>query len=535
MGNRRYILPIAANASVPQLSEVAVTLSGVQFDPQSDVWDYFDGIDRVVIDFGRYGARLSSNLINTVKAVLVHAILEVAPRTIIGWAYSLDRFVMAMPEVEYPIDVIKSSHINSFEKLGLHIGHLKDLRQIFLRWNGLLYPGIEKNAVTYLQRKKFPPVVRGESVLTWCPIRGPLTDLEFKSTYDGLLEAFAVGRLSRQLFLIAWLSASLGLRPRQLALLKVCDVVEQHNGGDVEYRLHIPRIKQHGQTPRDEMYEWGVINEIGEILCQQAQESRHYFANFLESLDDAPLFFSAALLATEIETLAGEESGPDDVFDDDEHPIGREWGEGYKFHVQSPMMSQWLVAAFKKVDKRSERVGENMHVTATRLRKTFGTRLAASGTPPPVISTLMGHRDIKSGQNYFAATSGLQRRLDEAMTFELAPIAQAFSGELLSNWEDERGTAVIRDLRIVPSGDPLGKCGKHGFCGLAAPIACYTCKKYRPWKDGPHRAVFDYLWHKREKRVKAREETNLDMVLLHDRTILAVAHVILLCEQESVV
>ena len=74
---------------------------------------------------------------------------------------------------------------------------------------------------------------------------------------------------------------------------------------------------------------------------------------------------------------------------------------------------------------------------------------------------------------------------------------------------------------------PMGNCGKHGFCGFLAPIACYTCVNFQPWLDGPHEAVLDYLIGERDRLAA---QTDLRIASVNDRTILAVAEVVRLCE-----
>lgn len=74
---------------------------------------------------------------------------------------------------------------------------------------------------------------------------------------------------------------------------------------------------------------------------------------------------------------------------------------------------------------------------------------------------------------------------------------------------------------------PMGSCGKHGFCGLLAPVACYTCVSFQPWLDGPHEAVLDYLLGERERLTSTAD---LRIAAINDRTILAVAEVVRLCQ-----
>ena len=74
---------------------------------------------------------------------------------------------------------------------------------------------------------------------------------------------------------------------------------------------------------------------------------------------------------------------------------------------------------------------------------------------------------------------------------------------------------------------PMGSCGKHGFCGFLAPIACYTCVNFQPWLDGPHEAVLAFLIRERDRLA---QQTDLRIASINDRTILAVAEVVRQCE-----
>lgn len=87
----------------------------------------------------------------------------------------------------------------------------------------------------------------------------------------------------------------------------------------------------------------------------------------------------------------------------------------------------------------------------------------------------------------------------------------------------------IMDPRIDKSMQPMGNCGKHGFCGQLAPIACYTCAHFQPWLDGPHEAVLNHLIAERDRML-----TTADMRIasVNDRTILAVAEVVRQCQEQ---
>ena len=75
---------------------------------------------------------------------------------------------------------------------------------------------------------------------------------------------------------------------------------------------------------------------------------------------------------------------------------------------------------------------------------------------------------------------------------------------------------------------PVGNCGQFGFCGLLAPVACYTCRSFEPWLDGPHERVLDFLIAERDRLLL---QTDKRVASINDRTILAVAEVVRKCTE----
>jgi integrase len=515
---------------IPDLPEFASTLTGVRFDPRSAIWDYYDGLDHVKMDFQCFEKFLCANLIQSFKAVLMHATEELAPNSILSCFVSMKVFAESAGATSMRQHISVADVKSFWYESDINIHYKIWLRSVIDKWTHHRYDGIDDGVVTFLDKQEGRVDVSGQSVRTWDPISGPLTDNEFKSFYESLTDFYARKLISTELFLITWLVTSLGLRPRQIALLKICDLSRKSEAGIVSYSLSIPRIKQRGQRPRDEIYEWPIINEIGELFYN------HCKSQMLKHEADILIVKFAPLFSTASRNMKRREFEEQNHFisNDERTPsLEDSCGNSLTLHMSVSVIQDRLRSVFCQLDVISERVGSDIVLGPRRLRKTYGTRLAADNVPAPMIAKMLGHRDIKSSEPYIAATSQLQNRLDKALAFELAPLAQAFRGELRSKFNKVNETgAVIRDLRVVPSGEELGKCGKNGYCGHLAPIACYTCKKFRPWVDAPHEAIFNFLWEKREKR---RIETQADshMTMLHDRTLLAVAEVVLRCQHEK--
>jgi len=149
-----------------------------------------------------------------------------------------------------------------------------------------------------------------------------------------------------------------------------------------------------------------------------------------------------------------------------------------------------------------------------------------------IIAELLDHSDTQNAGIYVEARPEIVDRIDKALALKMAPLAQAFAGMLVLDEQDaDRGedpTSRIIDPRLEPSLKPMGTCGKHGFCGLAAPVACYTCRNFQPWLDGPHEAILDHLLGDRERLMTAGDAR---IAAINDRTILAIAEVVRQCAE----
>jgi hypothetical protein len=123
------------------------------------------------------------------------------------------------------------------------------------------------------------------------------------------------------------------------------------------------------------------------------------------------------------------------------------------------------------------------------------------------------------------------------MAVKLGPLADAFMGKIVSDpSETENGADPAKRIpwfRRTPDGDPrlagdLGVCGAQGACREFAPISCYTCRKFRPWRDGPHREILQQLCDERER--SAADGLDPQIVGVRDATIVAIGQVVAACE-----
>ncbi|TPJ43457.1 phage integrase family protein [Mesorhizobium sp. B2-5-13] len=362
-------------------------------------------------------------------------------------------------------------------------------------------------AALELDRKVVGGNRKGHAVLSLDPEQGPLTDLEITALLSGLNAANAHGCLSLQERAALWLCVAFGCNPLQMALLREEDLKVVEADGVRFVQLRVPRIKKRHGSPRAEFRERKLTSEIGDIVLELVAENRRgrELGGWLGERHAFPLF---------VRRRPRSDAGG---------PLCE-----YAMHMYSAEISD-LVAAADKLGVVSPRTGKPLKIGVRRLRYTFATRLVREGASRREVAEALDHTDLQNVQVYFDIKSDIVESLDKSMALSLGRVAQAFMGKLVaSENEADRGAdptslIVIQD-RLSGDSDGVGNCGNYSFCGLLAPIACYTCCDFQPWMDGPHHCLLDDLLRDRERKSKSGQDGR--MVTLHDRTILAVADVI---------
>lgn len=376
--------------------------------------------------------------------------------------------------------------------------YLSSLSGVLCRWNDLGYPGVPDETARLLRSLRLAGNEKGVAVRTSDPFEGPLTDIEFTGLMTALGDKLAGEAVSEEDFLVIWLTACLGLRPLQISQLKIMDLHEPRGADGEKWLLDIPRLKQPGKRPRTLMRTRPITSTVGVMLLRQSTYVQRRFEDWEQGL---PLF--PAVRATR-------------------------WLAGYEWHRTANSIRLTTKSVAEGLSVCSERTGEPLVITPRRLRRSLATRAASEGLSEYEVADLLDHSDTQNAKVYVEATPEIVDRLDKALAIKLAPLAQAFTGHFAS--AEELRTAPGGTVRGGAHAPPLGSCGQHAFCDFAAPVACYTCRQFRPWRDGPHSAVLETLILDRE-RLQATTDPRIAAV--NDRTILAVAEVVRLCEEGS--
>lgn len=492
-----------------KLPPTVSTLSGAVFDPSGKRWAFHDGLSAICVNFNRLSEYATEEFVEAAKVPLiwyaenteastVAAIFDNLRVLLVSIATARERLVN---EIDAPLLITYRASLSSDKewKLG-------GLRAFFKKWYRLGVPGVTGDAVRFLNSIRLKGVRKGTAVLTMDPLKGPLTDVERSAVHAALNDAFAVGQIPLDDYLLAWLCLLLGQRNIQFAMLKVCDISEiDKSDGRKEYVLRVPRVKQATAEARREQFKDRLITpSIVKLLVSHANSILERFKDkreFLDAPSQAPLFPKKNSMSC---------ARPN-----------------FHDHSSPEAIGHRVKSVFSALHVRSERTGEPIKVTSKRLRHTVATSAAREGHGELIIAELLDHSDTQNVGVYVKATPEIVERIDHAIALHMAPLAHAFAGVIINDeslairGDDPRSRIV--DPRFDASMKPMGNCSRCGSCGFMAPIACYTCKSFQAWIDGPHEAVLEYLLSERD-RLMSGVDTRI--ATINDRTILAVAEVI---------
>lgn len=390
-------------------------------------------------------------------------------------------------------------------------GSVRDSLSIFRRWYTWCadceLPGFDDEVAFALAAKRIGGSVKGRLVLQADSEMGPLSFIEDTRLEAAITVAYeriehaASGEL--QAVASVMLSKAFGLYGKHLQLMNEDDYeVEQLSDGSEIHWISIPRVKKRGARRTVGARKRRITGVVGETLARLIEEN----AKNRDRCDDIDQMTCSRPLFVR-EKGRSELSGT--VLQGDSYRLStREFLGVMRDFCQCHCL--------------------NFHVTPRRLRYSFATRLVEEGCSPLELADALDHTDLQYVMVYFNAKGRIVRQLDEAMAIRLAPLALAFLGRVVGKKaQATRGDDPTSTIRfMLPAGDQpeVGSCGQFRHCGLNAPLACYTCHRFEPWKDAPHDLVLAALVVERRRRIALGMDEKI--VQIHDQTILAVADVV---------
>jgi len=487
------------------------TRSGLEITVPRSRWRYRDEVTNVDLDFSVLSDFLSDTLLLALQSVMARHVERYAPKTLNNL---MDRVkamfrALALSGHERKDSITAIDLINYRSHLGKQREYyFATLRSFLVQWSALGYPGVADDAVEFVTDLKVDNNPRGNAVATLDPKQGPFSTIEHEGLLSELHCAYADGTLKPDAYHLSMLYAYFGARTAQYAAMKTKDLDKSISlDGSVSYTLSIPRAKQGHKSARSEFTKRKLAHVTAEPLWEYRQEVDAEAIRHGLEVGEAPLFPDWQ-----------SQPMPDTDF---------------SCHRSAENLRHMLSGALRGLNVRSERTGERLHVTPVRFRRTIATNAAIEGKDVMTIAAILDHSDTQTANVYMGAVPEIVDRIDKAIAMDLAPLAQAFKGRLIAAEEEAtRGSdpaSRIVDLRIDRRGAALGSCGQHSFCGFNAPVACYTCRNFEPWLDGPHNRVLEALLTRRAQLERAGDRKIIE---INDRTILAVAEVIRLCTEK---
>jgi integrase len=496
---------------------LAISHSGFEFDYFTDKWVLnrnvtvnvnfltklseatSEDVRETLVYFAEnYSANHTSNLAKQIKLYLVTSNADTF--AVVGF---LNFKNSLLKKDEYKLSVVRG-FIRQMRYLGLNKNIPDDVFKLTDQWT---LGGNEK----------------GVPILSLDPENGPFSSFEFEAIGLNAAHKFAEGVLSTENYASILLFKATGRRPEQIATLKARDFsISNIHTGTPNYVVNIPRIKQRGGGFRTSFKPFGLIKTVGQIVERHIEKSRMGIETELgrkltdQEVNELPLFVDKKTIK-EMKILTRE-----DLLNFLKSELS---------HVSSAAMSSRLISAVNQLKVVSERTGKLIHINPYRFRYTLGTRAAIEGAGILTIATLLDHSNTQNTGVYVANVPEFAIEISKIMNQPLARYASAFAGKIVQGEEEanEENPGATR-IPLHEKDCNVGSCGTSSFCQDNAPIACYVCPKFRPWKNAPHHLVLEWLMEERE-RLKTDVKGDMEIVSINDRIIIAVCQVIELCEE----
>lgn len=325
------------------------------------------------------------------------------------------------------------------------------------RWAERRLFGLDKRIVSFLsQPEKWEEKGNGSyyALVANDPRRGALTEQELRNVYHALNDAYATGRISTGRWALCFLLIATGVRPIQIARMKVSDVISTGGPEGIEMTLLITLAKTR-EAVKSTRWRRKCPTQLVEVLSAYLKTPKMAAASPTD-----PLFFD-----------------------------------------QSVNVINNLHAVFDQLRTHSDRLKGPIPLFPYRFRYTLGTRAIALGARDEEVARLLTHTSLHCVRYYRAAMPSLQAPISEAIGDEMTVFARAFKGRLIESLEEatRKGdeSALISAYEHL-NGHDLGACGTRAQCYQDAPRGCLTCSKFEPFREAPWEALREVLVQDRD-------------------------------------
>jgi hypothetical protein len=538
---------IVANSAETQPTNVSkcVSFDGYTFNSEEGLWVLNRQIQLNVGSMLRMYSDKTSNLLR-------ETLIYFAENKSAGYVRKLCSSVLIPYAKTTKCDSFDEKGMLAFKKAFSHKNRQEipsTLRAMLRQANFLGIHLVSPAKLSLINEWKFSGRDKGIPVASMDPLDGPLSDVEHEALIFKLDNTYASSSINKsrkvdhEEYSIVQILSGTGSRPIQIASLKIKDVgTELLSNNEQIYTLNMPRAKQRGGHFRSSFTKVGIIESIGQVLNIHMKNIISAVESLLrrqlsdEEKGELPLFpmsFGVPDLSAKLDQLNLM------FFDNNLLPDIRQFKAEELlvllkttdfFHCTSAYITGLLQQTVDKLNIVSERTGKKLYINSYRFRYTLGTRAAREGCGLLTIAKLLDHSDTQHADVYIKNIPEIAKLISETMNPFMLKYATAFMGKVVQN-EKEAENLAPKASRIPcrEIDKNIGSCGTNSYCSDHAPIACYTCPKFMPWKDAPHHLVLSFLLTERERIAELTDD--LTIAAINDRTIYAVSQVILACKK----
>lgn len=454
-----------------------VSLAGSPFNPANDTWRLRTYAAKEAIRFWHVKQHVSADLLECLRRVFTVIVMNESAYTARGKFYAICHLVKKTYEAN-------SNEVSRFTLVDvtswISMGPSKTLRShvksVAALWRDLGIPGWDEAALELVEFAALPPdPAYLETVLTRDPRYGPFRSAEDEAVRLALDEAYNSHVINVFEYTMVRTFRALGLRPDQLCAMKVSDLERR----GATYRLTIPKAKQRDPIWRTSfMPPRPIALGLGHTLDLHIASLQVRYNGHPSAFKHMAMF-------------------PQYVVEDSQ--------TSFKSHHNPQAISNLYRSIFERIGPVSPCDGEMIFGTPKRDRATVGTYLAMMGCSESEIAAVLGHSKAGSCRPYVKAGIDHHQRMEKLLGEEFIPISDRFLGRLV-----ERTSESTNKVEILNSdAEPVGTCGGTSCNAIgagAAPLACYTCRKFNAWSDGPHESLLEEVLSEQRKLFAAGHE-----------------------------
>jgi len=267
------------------------------------------------------------------------------------------------------------------------------------------------------------------------------------------------------------LAMQFGLRPIQIALLRENDLYYDENL--LAWFIKIPRVK--GRTAQLRRNKNNFVlrelpNSLAKDIVQLNNESKH----ISEVNNDGKPLPRPLIKRKSCNTQL----------------LAHKALKDFAWHVTSNDLTQMFRNCRTLLNLQSRHITDEdgnptlLKITCYRFRYTLGTHMVMEGKTPEEVAIALDHSTTASVQHYFRYNRDLIDFIDDS--FESSNTIKS----AVMRWQgfivDEDDGSVEGSLIRVSDIASLGKCLKKTQCEVHPTVSCYSCSRFRPFKNADH-------------------------------------------------